>query len=116
MVSDPKTILRPTETALLTRVLSPVAHLLWKPVELKVELRNGSNSTQSVDLLNASPDQFVQLTGPDGKPVRFLGKTFTERRTRIQVKPGETVTLFETRRIWRRSSIFLMSEVTQLGW
>ena len=80
-----------TDEGLRTRIVIPWSPEPDKPLELKVETRNFSASVRDFDLGSVSPDRSIEVTAPDGKPIRFRGDPVKNPRTRTSIKPGETV-------------------------
>ena len=84
------------DQGLRTRVVSAWPHRLGKPMALKVELRNFANVVRQFYPRSIKPYESIKCVGPDGKPLRFRSQEFQQSGEVTSIKPGETITLFET--------------------
>ena len=84
------------DQGLRTRVVCDWPYQFGKPMAMKIEVRNFSDAVRKFDPLSISPVRSIKVVGPDGKPVPFRSESILLTGGITSIKPGETVTLFET--------------------
>ena len=94
--------------ALRSRIVSHGFHNLWMDMAFKVEVKNFGDSVQSFDLTETSFDGLFKASDPTGKPVPVLAQPVAMTR-KMQLKPGETATIFETENLSKQL------ELTRVG-
>ena len=97
------------DQGLRTRVVCAWRSQLWKPIALKIEVRNFSNAVRQFYRESRMPDEVLKVAGPDGKPARFRSQTNILAGGITSINPGETVIFFET------DDISKFFELTQFG-
>lgn len=89
---------RPSESHnLRTRIVTSTYLPAGKPLGLSIEVKNFGSTPESFDNPVGPLDRWIEVVGPNAKPVPFRGPREETVSKRMTIKPGQTVVLFQTR-------------------
>jgi RNA polymerase sigma factor (sigma-70 family) len=81
---------------LSTRLVLVSGAKVGEPVTVRLEMKNVAQEERTYDRQQADVNGSLLVTGPDGKPVPYIDLSYQTAGGPQVLKPGETVTIFET--------------------
>ncbi len=86
----------PEHNGLRTRLLpAQKQYVIGRSARFRLEMKNFGESERKYDSQGVDVNGTIRITGPDGKPVRYVGGGFQTAGHSRSIAPGETVVLFD---------------------